>query len=301
MRALVTGAEGFLGANLCAELITRGHEVTATSLNRRNKTSLEALNVECRVEYGDVTDSAFIDRIVSSSEADWVFHLAAISIVRTAQANPALALRTNILGTINALEACKRTGAQALIASSDKAYGDHDGAEYVEGMALKPIGAYEVSKTCADHIGQLYGAIVVRCANLYGDGDLNWSRLIPNSMTLALRGKAPQVYGDAIHNKREWLYVKDAANAYVKLAEAGQPGAYNVGSGEQASPLEVANAICEMLNIDKPEVVEKTRDFYEIPEQKLNVDKIKRLGWRHEFNLSQGLKRTGAWYEGYLA
>lgn len=301
MKALVTGAEGFLGANLCAELIARGHEVTAASLNRRNGTSFEALKVDCRVEFGDVTDAAFVDRIVSSSEADWVFHLAAVSIVRTAQANPALALKTNIVGTINVLEACKRTGAKALIASSDKAYGDHDGAEYVESMALKPTGAYEVSKTCADHIGQLYGAIVVRCANLYGDGDLNWSRLIPNSMRLALKGKSPQVYGDAVYNKREWLYVKDAVNAYIKLAEVGQSGAYNVGSGEQASPLEVANDICEMFGVDKPEVVEKARGFYEIPEQKLNVDKIKTIGWQHEHNLEEGLKRAAVWYWEYLA
>ena len=208
MKVLVTGAEGFLGANLCAELTARGHEVTAASLNRKGGTSLDALGVKTRIEYGDVTDMAFVDRIVSSSEADWIFHLAAVSIVRTAQSNPALALRTNILGTINVLESAKRTGARVLTASSDKAYGDHDGAEYIEWMSLKPTGAYEVSKTCADHIGQLYGAIVVRCANLYGDGDLNWSRLVPNSIRLALSGKSPQIYGDAIYNKREWLYVK---------------------------------------------------------------------------------------------
>jgi len=301
MRALVTGGEGFLGANLCAELIARGHEVTAASLNRRNGTSLDALRVDCRVEYGDVTDASFVERIVSSSEADIVFHLAAVSIVRTAQVNPALALKTNILGTINVLEACKRTGAKALIASSDKAYGDHGGLEYTEDMALKPTGAYEVSKTCADHIGQLYGAVVVRCANLYGDADLNWSRLIPNSIRLAIRGLPPQIYGDAVHAKREWLYVKDAVSAYIKLAEAGQAGAYNVGSGEQASPLEVADSICELLGIDKPEIVEKTRDFYEIPEQKLNVDKMHGLGWQHRYRLVEGLNNTVDWYQRYLA
>ena len=300
MKALVTGAEGFLGANLCKELIARGHEVTAASLNRRNGTSLDALKVDCRVEYGDVTDSAFIDRIVSSSEADCIFHLAAVSIVRTAQVNPALALKTNVVGTINVLESAKRTGALVLTASSDKAYGDHGGLEYTEDMALKPTGAYEVSKTCADHIGQLYGAIVVRCANLYGDGDLNWSRLIPNSIRLALRGKQPQVYGDAIFNKREWLYVKDAVNAYIKLAENNIPGAYNVGSGEQASPLEIAREICELLYCDEPEVVDKKRDFYEIPEQGLNCDKIHKAGWRPVFSLAQGLTESVKWYADYL-
>ena len=135
---------------------------------------------------------------------------------------------------------------------------------------------------------QLYGAIVVRCANLYGDGDLNWSRLVPNSIRLALSGKSPQIYGDAIYNKREWLYVKDAVNAYIQLAEIGQPGAYNVGSGEQASPLDVANAICELLDCKKPEVIAKQREFYEIPEQKLSCAKIRKLGWRHEVSLADG-------------
>lgn len=300
MRALVTGAEGFLGANLCAELISRGHEVTATSLNRKGHTSLDALGVNIRIEHGDVTDGTFIDRVISSSEADVVFHLAAVSIVRVAQANPALALRTNILGTLNVLEACKRTGAKALTASSDKAYGDHNGAEYTENMALKPTGAYEVSKTCADHIGQLYGAVVIRCANLYGDGDLNWSRLIPNSTRLALQGKAPQIYGGAVYNKREWLYVKDAVNAYIMLAEKGEAGAYNVGSGEQASPLEVAEMLCGLLGSPFPEVVQKKHDFYEIPEQRLNVEKMHELGWNHEYSLVSGLKQTVEWYREYL-
>ena len=300
MRALVTGAEGFLGANLCAELIARGHEVTAASLNRRGKTSLDALGVDCRVEYGDVTDAAFIDRIVSSSEADWIFHLAAVSIVRVAQANPALALRTNILGTLNVLESSKRTGAKVMVASSDKAYGDHNGAEYVEGMALKPTGAYEVSKTCADHISNLYGAVVVRCANLYGDGDLNWSRLVPNSIRLALHGKAPQIYGGAVYNKREWLYVKDAVDAYIKLAEVGQPGAYNVGSGEQSSPLEVAEIVCGLLGSPFPEVVQKKHEFYEIPEQRLNCEKISGLGWQPDVYLTTGLFQSVEWYKGYL-
>lgn len=301
MRALVTGAEGFLGANLCKALVEQGHEVTAASLNRRGKTSLDALGVNTRIEYGDVTDTAFVERIVSSSEADWIFHLAAVSIVRAAQANPALALRTNILGTLNVLESAKRTGAKVMVASSDKAYGDHNGAEYVEGMALKPTGAYEVSKTCADHIGNLYGAVVVRCANLYGDGDLNWSRLVPNSIRLALQGRAPQIYGGAVYNKREWLYVKDAVDAYIKLAEEGLPGAYNVGSGEQASPLEVAEIVCGMIGSPFPEVVQKKRDFYEIPEQKLNCDKIRGLGWNPDTYLTTGLYQSIEWYREYLA
>ena len=298
MRALVTGGDGFLGANLCKELIARGHEVVTTSLHRKNDTSLDALGVSCRTEYGDVTDKSFIDRVVSSSEADWIFHLAAVSIVRIADNNPGLALRTNILGTLNVLEAAG-TGRKVLIASSDKAYGDHQGLPYTETMSLRPTGAYEVSKTCADHIANLYRAIVVRCANLYGPGDLNWSRLIPNSCKRALKGEAPQVYGDAVNDKREWLYVKDAVNAYITLAEHRSTGAFNVGSGESASPLEVAFEISEFAGSPHPETVDKGKGFYEIPCQSLNCAKIAPI-WKAEHSLEDGLQETVDWYRGYL-
>jgi len=127
MRALISGAEGFLGANLCKALLAQGHDVTALSLNRQKHTSLDALGVECRTEYGDVTDAVFVERVIAASEAEWVFHLAAVSIVRIAQASPALALRTNILGTLNVMEACRKLpGVKSIVvASSDKAYGDH--------------------------------------------------------------------------------------------------------------------------------------------------------------------------------
>jgi len=302
MRAVVTGAEGFLGANLCKELMARGHEVIGTSLNRQHKTSLDALKVDCRIEYGDVTDPEFIDRVIATSEADWVFHLAAVSIVRVASASPAIALKTNIMGTVNVLDACARAGTKkVLIASSDKAYGDHEGKAYEENMALKPTGAYEVSKTCADHIGTLYGATVVRCANLYGPGDLNWSRLIPNSIRLALKGEAPHIYGDAVDDKREWLFVDDAVNAYITLAERGKAGAYNVGSGMQMSPMELAYEISSMTGCKPPEVVKKERGFYEIPTQVLDCKKMQAVGWDAEYSLFRGLTKTVDWYGAYLA
>lgn len=301
MKALVTGAEGFLGANLCKELIAQGHEVTGTSLNRTKHTSLDALSVNCRIEYGDVTDPAFVDRVINSSEADWVFHLAAVSIVRIANALPARTLQTNIMGTVNVVDACQRMHVKrVLVASSDKAYGDHGGLPYTEDMALKPTGAYEVSKTCADHIGMLYGATVVRCANLYGPADLNWSRLIPNSCRLALRGEAPRIYGDAVNDKREWIYVQDAVNAYIHLAKHGEAGAYNVGSNWQMSPLGVADVITSMLHTSIPEVVEKERKFYEIPTQALDCTKIISTGWQPEFDIYQGLMQTVNWYQVYL-
>lgn len=299
MKALITGIEGFLGANLAQELQRQGYEVIGTSLNRTNKTSLDALGVKCRVEYGDVTDQSFIERVISSSECDTVFHLAAVSIVRIADRSPALALRTNILGTINVLETCRKLGVKCLLATSDKAYGDQGGVPYVEEMLLNPKGAYEVSKSCADHIGMLYNAIVVRCANIYGPADLNWSRMIPNALKSINQGKPPKVYGDAITQKREWLYVKDACNAYIELAKYSERGAFNVGSGEQMSPMEIAETIKEKTGYPIIDVQTKENPFYEIKEQILDCSKISTI-WKAEYSIDRGLDETIKWYEDYL-
>jgi CDP-glucose 4,6-dehydratase len=301
MRCLITGGEGFLGANLARELIAQGHEVTVTSLHRQNKTSLGALGVLCRTEYGDVTDYSFVERVLSSTEAEWVFHLAAVSIVRIASRSPLRTLNTNIIGTANVLEVCTQLGIErVLVASSDKAYGDQGGIPYREDMPLKPTGVYEVSKACADNIAGLYDAIVLRCANIYGEGDLNFSRLIPNSFRLGWNNESPQIYGDAVDARREWLYVEDAVNAYITLAKVGKPGAYNVGSGDQASPLEIGKMISDITGSLSPEWVRKENEFYEIKEQVLNCEKILSLGWKPFTGIMSGLYKTGDWYKEYF-
>jgi CDP-glucose 4,6-dehydratase len=142
------------------------------ALSRKGLTSLDALGVNVRLEYGDIQDREYVERVVNASEADVVFHLAAVSIVRIAEHNPGRAYRTNILGTVNVAEACQDK-AKLLIASSDKAYGDAGGAAYREDQPLQPNQPYEISKAASDMIGRSYGAVVLRCANLFGPGDLN--------------------------------------------------------------------------------------------------------------------------------
>lgn len=310
MRAVVFGSEGFLGANLCKMLMECGHDVVGTSLHRRHHTSLDALQVACRVEYGDVTDPAFVERILSTHEAQWVFHLAAVSIVRVAQSSPARAYQTNVMGTVNVLEACRKLGTvQAIVvASSDKAYGDHGGKPYTENMPLLPVAPYEVSKAAADLIAQSYAATydmpvkITRCANLYGPGDLNWSRLIPNSCRQANRHEPPIVHAGSTQMQREYLHVEDACRAYITLAECGWPGAYNVGSGDWSDTQWVAETIAELMDAPAPIVqIKHGAAFHEIPKQHLCADKIRALGWKPEVRLIEGLARTIQWYREYLA
>jgi len=306
MRCLVTGADGFLGANLVKLLLDEGHEVTGTALNRKGYTSLDALAVKCRVEYGDVTDLTFIERVLNATEAQWVFHLAAVSIVRQAAANPRRCYETNIMGTVNLLEACSRAqGIDAVIvASSDKAYGDNGGALYAETDELKPKGIYEVSKACADLIARSYAGkmnvIVTRCGNLFGPGDLNWSRLVPNSIRLAYQGYPPQIYAAADAYKREWVYVKDACRAYLLLAQKGRRGeAYNVGSGWVSTASNIAYIIANVFQSPEPVMVDPLK-CGEIVSQALDSSKLRRLGWEPQDDMHIMLTDTCRWYTRYL-
>lgn len=308
MNALVTGADGFLGANLCQHLQEQGHEVIGTALNRKRETSLDALGVEVGLEYGNVLDPTFLQRVVNAYEVDWVFHLAGVSIVRVAENSPYRAIQTNALGTLNMLEAARQSGTvkAVVIASSDKAYGDYEGIPYQEDMPLDPSGAYEVSKACADQIARCYAeygvkAMVARCANLYGRGDLHWSRLIPGSCKRAFEYQAPRVTPGAWMYEREWLHVEDACRAYRMIAERGVPGrAYNVGSGEIYPVGVVAAMVSELMCAPVPES-SKRRIEHEIPTQCLDCGRIRsELHWEPSWRFNEGLEDTTAWYTEYL-
>jgi CDP-glucose 4,6-dehydratase len=306
MRALVTGADGFLGANLCAGLLARGHDVVGAALRRKGHTSLEALGVNIRVEYGDVLDADYLRRVIGAHEIEWVFHLAAVSIVRVAARDPRRAIETNVMGTLNLLDACRYGPVEAVVvASSDKAYGDYGGEAYHEDMPLRPAGAYELSKALEDTLARGWAAFTdaritaTRCANLYGPGDMQWSRLVPNSCRRIANGQPPEVHPGAWEYQREWLYVEDAVTAYALLAEKGASGeAYNVGSGERATAGAVACRLAERGRVNTP--VSSDCQIAEIPAQALDCAKVRALGWRPNTMLWAGLDATMRWYHDYL-
>lgn len=307
MRCLVTGADGFLGANLVQHLQRAGHEVTGMALNRKGATSLDALNVKCRVEYGDITDRQYCERVVNATEPQWLFHLAAVSIVKHAAADPQRCYLTNIIGTANILQACERTGdsIRAVVAASDKAYGDNGGEVYSEDTPLRPRGVYEISKACADMVARGYNCdwlevMTTRCGNLYGQGDLNWSRLVPNSIRRCTSGAPPEVHTGAWKYKREWVYVQDACHAYEMIATWGQGGqAYNVGSGVIMTAGDMAVTIANKLGAPMP-VLGSALPCGEIPEQALDWSRLKALGWMPQVGLDEGLRDTIKWYARYL-
>jgi CDP-glucose 4,6-dehydratase len=261
----------------------------------------------------DVRDQAALERVLGEYQIATVLHLAAQTIVEIANRNPISTFQTNIGGTWALLEACRRspTVEQIVVASSDKAYGDHGNVAYDEDSALRGRHPYDVSKACADLIAQSYAVsyelpvVVTRCGNFYGGGDLNWSRLVPSTIRSIYRGNPPIIRSNGLYS-REYFYVEDGADAYLMLAEKlandttlrGQT--FNFSSEEQLTVLEVVSKISEVMGSDTlPDI--RNHATNEIVAQRLSTAKARSiLGWQPRFSFDEGLERTVAWYTNFL-
>jgi len=307
----VTGATGLLGGWLVRRLVEEGASVTALVRDWVPKSTLLTDRVLDKVTIvrGDVRDQVVLERSLGEYETDTVFHLAAQTIVGVANRNPVSTLDTNVRGTWALLEAVRRSPLvkSVVIASSDKAYGDHDVLPYDEDAALQGEHPYDVSKSCADLIAKMYAVTfgvpvaVTRCGNFYGGGDLNWNRLIPGTIRSALKNERPVIRSDGTLI-RDYFYVEDGAAAYMQLAQAlrERPDlrgeAFNFSNEIQADVLTIARKILErMKSTLEPDVRAEARN--EIQHQWLSAAKARRmLGWAPQFTLDEGLDRTIAWY-----
>ena len=306
-RILVTGGTGFLGSSIVQNLLDKYdvEYVVVPTTNIRNRTSLSALNInsnKLKLIKGDIRDYDFIQRVFNEYEFDTIFHLGALSEVRKCQDNAKLAYDTNIGGTINLLETARLFGnvKAVVVSSSDKAYGRCK-LPYTEDAPLDGKGIYEVSKSCQDLVARSYfynyglPVVVTRCSNLYGGTDLNFSRIIPNTIRSIFNNKSPLIWTGAENFIREFLYVEDAANAYLSIAEnidITKGNAYNIGSGDKITIGELVNKI---LNKIAPTVkIEyRHRTFPEIDNQYLDSSKIKEdIGWEAKMGIDEGLDKT---------
>lgn len=267
-----------------------------------------------RVVHGDITDYATMERTLNEYEVDTVFHLAGQTIVGIANRAPLSTFESIIRGTYVTLEAARRcpTVRRVLVASSDKAYGTQSVLPYTEDMPLQGQTPYDVSKSATDLIAQAYAVTyglpvaITRCANLYGGGDLNWSRLMPGTIRSVLQGQSPLIRSDGTF-MRDYLYVRDAVRAYLMLAEAldrpeihGQ--AFNCGTDQPMSVLEMIRLIIRLSPHPElvPTVLDEARN--EIKDQYLDSAKIRRMvGWESIYSQEDALRETIDWYARYLA
>ncbi|MBC7926893.1 MAG: NAD-dependent epimerase/dehydratase family protein [Bryobacteraceae bacterium] len=311
---LVTGASGLVGGWLVRELLESGAEVVALVRDVLPGSFLvtEGLVKAVTVVNGSITDLNLLRRAVSEYEPDTVFHLAAQTLVGAAKKDPLSTLETNVRGTWNVLEACRLVGVgQVVVASSDKAYGSNESLPYRETHPLQGKYPYDCSKSCTDLICTMYAETynqrigIARCGNIFGGGDLNFSRVLPDLIRSTLRGERLVIRSDG-QFVRDFLYVRDAAGAYMWLAEklasdknlSGQ--AFNFSLETRFTVLEIVSKVLGMMNRQDLEPVIQNVASSEIREQYMACDKARGLGWNASYSFEDGLRETIQWYTDYL-
>jgi len=308
-KSLVTGGQGFIGGHLVKALLERGDEVVVLDLPDAPGLGLKLHGSEGDVALfeGDVADREIVDR--ATAGMDSVFHLAAQTLVGPAAADPVGTFRSNVEGTWTVLEAAREAEVSAVVvASSDKAYGPSDSLPYREGDELRPAAPYEGSKAAADVISRSYWRSwnlpvgVTRLANVYGGGDLNFSRLIPEVVTAYLAGRQPQIRSDG-SPRRDFLHVSDAVAAYVAIQRAvtegpGRGEAINAGTGEPRSVRDVIERIKNATGSgQEPDFLLDRNPDGEIDTQYVDASRLGELtGWRPEISFDDGIAEAVEWY-----
>jgi CDP-glucose 4,6-dehydratase len=311
----VTGGTGLLGSWLVKSLLEAGANVVCLVRDWVPQSELvRSRRIEqVKTVRGDITDRDLLERAIGEYEVEVVFHVAAQAIVGIANRNPISTFSTNIEGTWNLLEACRRSPkvASIVVASSDKAYGDQEHLPYNESMPVQGRHPYDVSKSCADLIAQTYAVTynlpvaITRCGNFYGGGDLNWNRVVPGTIRSIIRGERPVVRSDG-NFVRDYFYIEDGAAAYMLLAErlasdAGLRGlAFNFSNENQVNVLQLVDLILRKMKSSlTPEVLNQASN--EIRHQYLSAERARTmLNWKPNFTLESGLDRTLGWYREFL-
>lgn len=321
---LVTGATGFLGTWMTHELVKRGARVVALvrDWNGTSNFARMGLDKHVTVAHGDLVEPGLVERVLARYSIKSVIHLAAEAIVGAAQKSAASTFVSNVQGTWVLLEAARLVGTESVVvASSDKAYGHHETLPYQEDFALKPLFPYETSKACADMITLCYAhsyglrTAVTRCGNIYGGGDVNWSRIVPGTIYSVLKNERPIIRSDGTFI-RDYIFVDDIVAGYLALSEAlatkapnGQDGkdlagqAFNFGSATPVSVLELTHRIIALSGKSHlaPNILGKRRELKEILEQHVGSQKaLDVLGWKPKHSLDEGLKKSFEWYESYV-
>jgi CDP-glucose 4,6-dehydratase len=313
-KVLITGYEGFLGSNLTRTLLDYGAKIYGLDILTHRKYTILSQKELNRVNVirGNVENLPLLSKIIKEKKIEFVFHLAARAIVGDCLRKPVRAFSTNIKGTWNILEVARNCGSQiksVIVASSDKAYGSHAKLPYTEDTPASGSHPYDVSKSCADLIARTYyhtyklPVAVTRCGNIYGPGDFNFSRIVPDVTRSAINNRTLIIRSDGKFT-RDYIYVDDVVSGYLGIAEKMQSlnlsgEAFNFSNEKPISVLELVKTIYEIAG-KKPDYKILNQAKYEIRHQYLRSSKAKKIiGWKPQYDLQQGLKKTIEWYKAY--
>lgn len=315
-RVFVTGATGIIGSRLVGSLLERQASVAALVYEVDPRSDLYRSGDIDRVSavHGELEDYLTLAKALDEHRVETVFHLGAQPLVEAAHRLPLQTFEANIRGTYNLLEACRRNShfvRSVVIASSDKAYGESDELPYTEETPLNGRHPYEVSKSAADMLAQSYHhtfclpVTIARCGNVYGPGDLNWSRLVPGTIRSFLRCERPVIRSDGGF-VRDYVFVDDVVRSYLSLAEhAEEDGvrgeAFNFSTESPFGVMDVVGALAKLMDCEHLEPDIRGTAQGEIRSQYLSSAKARRvLGWQPRFTLEAGLECTIPWYRELL-
>ncbi len=316
---LVTGADGFIGSNLVKSLLKKKARIITYSrkgVSAHSLLKLEGLTDQIGAnELGDIADFARLNEVIKKHKVQVIYHLAAVSLVESGQADPVPTFEVNVAGTWNVLEAARQNSvSKIVIASTVHVYGDNPKLPFKEEYYPRPSRPYETSKACADLVAQCYadsyalGVEIPRFANLYGPGDLNFSRLVPKVIKTVLDGKNPRLWENGA--VRDFMYIDDAVSALEVLVEKNLANKkrnriFNFGTGKPTDILAMAEKIVSLSH--RPgrklavERIPEDRNR-EILKQYISISKAKsELGWQPQTKMEDGLRETLDWYTRYYS
>jgi CDP-glucose 4,6-dehydratase len=314
-RVLLTGANGFVGPHLARALLERGDAVTALELAPRPDGGLALHGIRDQVELitADLRDPERVESVLGRRDFDVVFHLAGHTVAGPALIDPTATFESNVATTWILLEACRRAEVSSVVASSSaKAYGPRAGLPFQEDSQLRPDSPHGASMAAKDEIALSYFPAyglpvgVIRFSNIYGGGDANFSRLVPEAIAAVLDGRRPVIRSDG-SPERDFLYVADAVAAFLAIegvvagAGPGAGAALNAGGSQLHSVAEVLETIAEVSGSGQEvEYLGTDGGAGELDRQYVDSAKLRELtGWAPRVGLRDGLTQTLAWYRGH--
>jgi dTDP-glucose 4,6-dehydratase len=321
---LITGGAGFIGSHVVRLFVTKYPNYQIVNLdkltyagNLENLTDIEK-SPNYTFEHGDITDSVYIDSLFKKYDFDGVIHLAAESHVDRSITNPMEFVMTNVIGTVNLLNAAKNAwksdfaGKRFYHVSTDEVYGElHNPKEFfLETTSYDPRSPYSASKASSDHFVRAYHntyklpVIISNCSNNYGPNHFP-EKLIPLMINNIMHFRPLPVYGKG-ENVRDWLFVKDHARAIDVIYHNGGKGeTYNIGGFNEWKNIDLVHLLCKIMDekLGRPEgtsvklityVTDRAgHDLrYAIDANKL----MKELGWEPSLQFEEGLTQTVEWY-----
>ncbi|MDR3642616.1 MAG: GDP-mannose 4,6-dehydratase [Candidatus Doudnabacteria bacterium] len=309
---LVTGGTGLVGSHLTERLLELGAKVFVLDivLEANSYFASKKLADKAGLFMVDLRNFEGVKKVIAENQINYIFHLGAQALVPVALEQPMETLDANVMGTVHVLEAARQLGTVSgiVVASSDKAYGK-DCINVKEDQKLAGDHPYDVSKTCADLISTTYfktynlPVAVARFGNIFGPGDLHFDRIVPGVMESLIKNQELQIRSNGKF-RRDYLYVKDVAEGYIKMAQKAEEikgEAFNFSTNWNFSVTELVEKIGQILGRQVHYKILDTQKN-EIPEQSLNWDKAKKvLGWEPECSFEKGIEETVNWYNNYFS